>query len=744
MAIVNKIIHRFVRNRADYMDPTKDLYNQIIPYNVQAYSYELKENGDPNIPDDYIVRYVLGTGRSTYQQIADGQGKDADGNAIPEFSKEFVINSDTQLAKIITDLITEQVLTTNYISYDQEGNPFPTKADLDNAEVWYVNGESVLPKKNDYTIVLSDESHSSGSGENPISKYVCVNVVNERPVWNFQYSVNNTNFTEAQEAAINSGITTEKVEAYDNCLLDVSTIIYILVNHVLNVNNPHDVTAEQVGLGNVDNTSDLDKPISTATQEALDNLSETINEHASNEDIHVTLKDKDIWENKQDALKMGDHIKITNDVISVLDNLADYDNSVSRFVDKSTKELENYYTKEELTGIYRYRGEVPTISDLPTGNIYAPNSYFELMYLTADQLEYINTNYYPNQRTSIELIFSINGAGNNYLYGTDIEHEINQVAFGINYGASVAKAIFGDETIDNIEIDSEVHRLVQNKVGLYIDSIQVGKYVNIEDFTTESPLWLFRAQTSDTHPQNISIYEIKIYEGEELVKHYIPVKRRSDNALGLYEVLTQDFKQNEYNLEEFDFTPGPQAGYENTDGDVYKVLADGYFYMWHNHRWIITEQAEKVDGITIERTEDGYLRAIGVKTKSDDIMYDWIGTEEEWEQGRQNGTISDDWICWITDDEDQPTGIANLAQVASTGDYNDLTNKPITLIPDLPIDKTTNDFLLIWNHSTQQLEWIQTDMLQGEYDPITDTLSLSNVYSIDDILITEDLEPMEN
>jgi hypothetical protein len=42
-----------------------------------------------------------------------------------------------------------------------------------------------------------------------------------------------------------------------------------VVDHVLNKNNPHDVSKSQVGLGNVDNTSDLDKPISTVTQQAL-------------------------------------------------------------------------------------------------------------------------------------------------------------------------------------------------------------------------------------------------------------------------------------------------------------------------------------------------------------------------------------------------------------------------------------------------------------------------------------------
>lgn len=39
--------------------------------------------------------------------------------------------------------------------------------------------------------------------------------------------------------------------------------------HKTDFNNPHSVTKSQVGLGNVDNTSDADKPVSTATQTAL-------------------------------------------------------------------------------------------------------------------------------------------------------------------------------------------------------------------------------------------------------------------------------------------------------------------------------------------------------------------------------------------------------------------------------------------------------------------------------------------
>jgi hypothetical protein len=47
-----------------------------------------------------------------------------------------------------------------------------------------------------------------------------------------------------------------------------------LSGHTSNTSNPHGVTKAQVGLGNVDNTSDANKPISTATQNALNTKDE--------------------------------------------------------------------------------------------------------------------------------------------------------------------------------------------------------------------------------------------------------------------------------------------------------------------------------------------------------------------------------------------------------------------------------------------------------------------------------------
>ena len=46
--------------------------------------------------------------------------------------------------------------------------------------------------------------------------------------------------------------------------------------HTGNTSNPHGVTKADVGLANVDNTSDINKPVSTAQQTALDGKQPTL------------------------------------------------------------------------------------------------------------------------------------------------------------------------------------------------------------------------------------------------------------------------------------------------------------------------------------------------------------------------------------------------------------------------------------------------------------------------------------
>lgn len=108
---------------------------------------------------------------------------------------------------------------------------------------------------NDYAFVVSTDA----AGNTVYDRYK-YNADTQQ--WIFEYELNNSSFTADQWAAINSGATSAAIA-------QINTNTDTISEHIADTNNPHEVTKAQVGLGNVDNTSDLNKPISTATQTAL-------------------------------------------------------------------------------------------------------------------------------------------------------------------------------------------------------------------------------------------------------------------------------------------------------------------------------------------------------------------------------------------------------------------------------------------------------------------------------------------
>lgn len=67
----------------------------------------------------------------------------------------------------------------------------------------------------------------------------------------------------AENAELESG------EMISTAFGKIARAIISLISHLANKSNPHGVTKAQVGLGNVENTSDADKPVSTATSKAI-------------------------------------------------------------------------------------------------------------------------------------------------------------------------------------------------------------------------------------------------------------------------------------------------------------------------------------------------------------------------------------------------------------------------------------------------------------------------------------------
>lgn len=106
---------------------------------------------------------------------------------------------------------------------------FATKAQLLSATTFYnADGTVATPTKNDIAYVLADESHSGKS-----AKYVIADITSSGIVWGFVITFSDTTFSQTQMDAINSGVTQQKVSAYDS--------------HIANKSNPHEVTYQQLG-----------------------------------------------------------------------------------------------------------------------------------------------------------------------------------------------------------------------------------------------------------------------------------------------------------------------------------------------------------------------------------------------------------------------------------------------------------------------------------------------------------------
>ena len=73
------------------------------------------------------------------------------------------------------------------------------------------------------------------------------------------------------------------------------------------------------------------------------------------------------------------------------------------------------------------------------------------------------------------------------------------------------------------------------------------------------------------------------------------------------------------------------------------------------------------DDKTIVKDSNNIITAVGLKTKTDDLLYDWIGTLEEYELGISNGDISINMRCMITDDEESILEEIPTATIAILG-----------------------------------------------------------------------------
>lgn len=154
--------------------------------------------------------------------------------------------SSNQLAD--KDYVNDSInsVTAFYITKNAAGDQFATRAELVNAATYYSWGEVRVPTRNDYAIVLDDETHND-----EVTRYIYNNG------WEYQYTINESPLTQAQINALNSGITSAKVWQYDTAVTTIWWYGNIVTHNVSEFATSAQWTKADTALQAWDNVSDL-------------------------------------------------------------------------------------------------------------------------------------------------------------------------------------------------------------------------------------------------------------------------------------------------------------------------------------------------------------------------------------------------------------------------------------------------------------------------------------------------------
>ena len=165
--------------------------------------------------------------------------------------------------------------------------------------------------------------------------------------------------------------------------------------------------------------------------------------------------------------------------------------------------------------------------------------YIELQYIQSSGTQYINTNIKGNLTTDIEVKFICTATSPNYMriYGNETSsnysmymNNTTRTSWGFNEGSSYITMDF---------TNSGTVKFIGSNAQVYYNGTLKGTAKATSN--TNKNLWLFRG--GDRY-SNYKLQDCKIWSSGSLVRHFIPVKMRNNNEVGLYDLVEGLFYAN--------------------------------------------------------------------------------------------------------------------------------------------------------------------------------------------------------
>ena len=178
-----------------------------------------------------------------------------------------------------------------------------------------------------------------------------------------------------------------------------------------------------------------------------------------------------------------------------------------------------------------------------------PAGYTEIKYIQSSGTQYINTGVVPITTTRVVVDFSLTSAAGGQWNGWGSTGSKESFFFGADAGGTFMASVSGNWTKSNagVAIDTARHTFDLSSAALKFDG---QTFVNesaspFSNAASGNTLYLF-AMHWGWSPGiggyvSMRLYSCQIYDGETLVRDFVPVVKDSDGKAGLYDTVTDSF-----------------------------------------------------------------------------------------------------------------------------------------------------------------------------------------------------------
>lgn len=189
-------------------------------------------------------------------------------------------------------------------------------------------------------------------------------------------------------------------------------------------------------------------------------------------------------------------------------------------------------------------------------HMFLPDEYEELEYIKSTGTQWIDTQYIPNANTKLIVKFKQEQAQTNTTYYpiSCVRSDDNKLLLEcfIRQTNTWAYSVAGNEYVGTLESATNMLNVEMSLTKFSINGTTIRTASTVTVNNTTRKLFLF-AYNKDGGPDttrymSCNLYSAKVYETNDgidtLIMNFIPAKRKSDNVIGLYDMISNHFFTN--------------------------------------------------------------------------------------------------------------------------------------------------------------------------------------------------------